>query len=37
MEKNEIGKREVEELKKFNKDQFYKDLKNLENQIKVYG
>ena len=37
MEKNEIGKREVEELKLFNKEQFYSDLKKLENQIKVYG
>ena len=37
MEKNEIGKREVEELKAFNKEQFYSDLKKLENQIKVYG
>ena len=37
MEKNEIGKREIEELKQFNKEQFYSDLKKLENQIKVYG
>ena len=37
MEKNEIGKREIEELKLYNKDQFYSDLKKLENQIKVYG
>lgn len=37
MEKNEIGKREVEELKEFNKEQFYSDLKKLENQIKVYA
>tara|TARA_B100001758_G_C18343644_1_gene575792 strand:+ start:375 stop:800 length:426 start_codon:yes stop_codon:yes gene_type:complete len=37
MEKNEIGKREVEEMKTFCKDQFYSDLKKLENQIKVYG
>jgi hypothetical protein len=37
MEKNEIGKREVEELKAFNKEQFYSDLKQLENQIKVYA
>ncbi len=37
MEKNEIGAREIEELKLFNKDNFYNDLKRLENQIKVYG
>ena len=37
MDKNEIGKREVEELKQFCKEQFYSDLKQLENQIKVYG
>ena len=37
MEKNEIGKREIEELKQFNKEQFHSDLKKLENQIKVYG
>jgi hypothetical protein len=37
MEKNEIGKREIEELKQFNKKQFHSDLKKLENQIKVYG
>lgn len=37
MDKNEIGKREIEELKQFCKEQFYSDLKQLENQIKVYG
>ena len=37
MDKNEIGKREIEEMKQFCKDQFYSDLKRLENQIKVYG
>ena len=37
IERNEIGKREIEELKTFNKDQFYLELKKLENQIKVYG
>ena len=37
MDKNEIGKREIEEIKQFCKDQFYSDLKQLENQIKVYG
>tara|TARA_Y100000593_G_C4279722_1_gene322091 strand:+ start:794 stop:1219 length:426 start_codon:yes stop_codon:yes gene_type:complete len=37
MERNEIGKREIEELKQFNKEQFYSDLKDLEKQIKVYG
>lgn len=37
MEKNEIGNREIEELKSFNKEQFYNDLKKLEKQIRVYG
>ena len=37
MEKNEIGAREIEELKVFNKDNFYNDIKTLENQMKVYG
>jgi len=37
MERNEIGQREIEELKQFNKEQFYSDLKELEKQIKVYG
>lgn len=37
MEKNEIGKREIEELKNFCKEELYQDLKTLENQIKVYG
>ena len=37
MEKNEIGKREIEELMIFNKEALHKDLKKLENQIKVYG
>lgn len=37
MDKNEIGKREIEELKQFCKEQFHSDLKQLENQIKVYG
>jgi len=36
MERNEIGQREIEELKQFNKEQFYSDLKELEKQIKVY-
>ena len=31
------GKREIEELKTFCKEELYKDLKALENQIKVYG
>lgn len=37
MDKNQIGKREIEEMKKFCKDQLYSDLKHLENQIKVYA
>jgi hypothetical protein len=37
MDKNEIGKREIEEMKEFCKDQLYSDLKHLENQMKVYG
>jgi hypothetical protein len=37
MQKNEIGTREIEELKMFCKEEFYADLKTLEKQIKVYG
>ena len=37
MDKNEIGNRELEELKKFAKEQFYADLKNIEKQIDVYS
>ena len=36
MDKNEIGKREFEELKNFAPDQLYADLKMIENSIKVY-
>jgi hypothetical protein len=34
--KNEIGKREFNELKKFAKDDLYAELKKLETSIKVY-
>ena len=37
MEKNEIGKREFEELKTFAKDQLYDDLQKIEKQIDVYS
>jgi len=37
MQKNEIGTREIEELKMFCKEELYADLKTLEKQIKVYG
>lgn len=36
MEKNEIGKREFEELKKFSSVELYADLQKIENSIKVY-
>lgn len=37
LEKNEIGTREVEELKIFAKDQLYADLQKIEKQIDVYS
>ena len=36
MEKNEMGKREFEELKQFAPDALYADLQKIENSIKVY-
>jgi len=36
MTKNEIGKREFEELKKFAQFELYKDLQMIEKSIKVY-
>lgn len=36
MDKNQIGAREVVELKKFAKEAFYSDLKKIEEQIDVY-
>ena len=36
MDKNEIGQREMGELKLFAKDQLYADLKKIEKQIDVY-
>jgi hypothetical protein len=36
MNKNEIGQREMGELKLFAKDQLYADLKKIEKQIDVY-
>jgi hypothetical protein len=36
MTKNEIGRREFEELKKFAKQDLYADLKRIEEQINVY-
>jgi hypothetical protein len=36
MSKNEIGQREMDELKLFVKDQLYADLKKIEEQIDVY-
>ena len=37
MDKNQIGQREVIELKHFAKDVFYADLKKIEEQIDVYA
>lgn len=37
MEKNEIGKREFEEVKMFAKDQLYSELQKIEKQIDVYS
>lgn len=37
MDKNQIGNREVEELKQFAKEQFYADLQKIEQQIDVYS
>ena len=37
MSKNEIGNREVEELKLFAKEQLFADLKKIEEQIDVYN
>jgi hypothetical protein len=37
MNKNEIGKREFEELKKFAKESLYEDLRKIETQINVYS
>jgi len=37
MNKNEIGQREMSELKLFAKDQLYADLKKIEKQIDVYN
>jgi hypothetical protein len=37
LDKNEIGKREYQELITFAKDQLYSDLKKIEEQINVYG
>lgn len=36
MEKNEMGKREFEELKRFAPEALYSDLQKIENSIKVY-
>jgi len=36
MSKNEIGQREMDELRLFVKDQLYADLKKIEEQIDVY-
>ena len=37
MTKNEIGKREFDELKLFAKEQLFTDLKKIEEQIEVYN
>ena len=36
MDKNNIGNREITELKQFVKEAFYADLKKIEEQIDVY-
>jgi len=37
MDKNQIGAREIVELKQFAKESFYTDLKKIEEQIDVYA
>jgi hypothetical protein len=37
LEKNEIGNREYQEMLKFAKNDLFIDLKNIEQQINVYG
>ena len=37
MDKNQIGAREIAELKQFAKESFYTDLKKIEEQIDVYA
>lgn len=37
LEKNEIGMRELEELKKFAPEALYSDLQNIERQVGVYN
>ena len=37
MDKNEIGQREVEEMKLFAKEQLFADLQKIEAQIEVHG
>ena len=36
MDKNQIGNREIEDLKAYAKESFYSDLKKIERQIDVY-